>query len=78
LGAHPEEDAELVEEGRKTTPPSSSSTSRVLGFSAPGFQNLDMAALLSDVWRWRGWAVGEKWGCGRTASEEHPAGRPRV
>jgi hypothetical protein len=50
-----------VEEGRKTTPPSSSSTSRVLGFSDPGFQNLDI--LLDMAWppsadsdrkRWRG------------------------
>lgn len=30
--------------GRKRTPPSSSSTSEALGFSAPGLQNLDMAA----------------------------------
>ena len=46
-----------MEEGRKTTPPSSSSTSRVLGFSDPGFQNLDMAwppSADSDGKRWRG------------------------
>ena len=30
--------------GRKSTPPSSSSTSEALGFSDPGLQNLDMAA----------------------------------
>jgi hypothetical protein len=58
LGPHPEEDAEVVEEGRKTTPPSSSSTSRVLGFSDPGFQNLDMAAH-ADAWRLARLAVGE-------------------
>ena len=74
MGPHPEEDAELVEEGRKITPPSSSSTSRVLGFSDPGFQNLDMAAPHSDAWRrWRGWRL-EKWGGTGTARPREKGG----